>query len=172
MRVAVLHRRFPHHSAYSGYSQIVGPLAGVEYLPSWSPWLLPDRVEAHTGISDHHLRALYRGADALFLPLVQATANNPLLEAMACGLPVVATDLVGVREHAGEAGAHLFARLDPAAAIEAIRGLAAESEGRRAELGRRSRERAEQLTWHVAATALSGVYREAWRSPARRAAGP
>ena len=43
---------------------------------------------------------LYQGADLLLLPLIDATANNTLLEGLACGLPVLASDLTGVRDYA------------------------------------------------------------------------
>src|SRR6185369_14927605 len=37
-------------------------------------------VALHRGISDAALADLYRSADVLFLPLIDATANNGLLE--------------------------------------------------------------------------------------------
>src|SRR5262249_26574378 len=54
-------------------------------------------VQIHRGIDDEALASLYRNADALLLPLIDSTANNALLEGIACGLPVVVTDLPAVR---------------------------------------------------------------------------
>jgi glycosyltransferase involved in cell wall biosynthesis len=48
----------------------------------------------HSRLSDMELRSIYQNADVLLLPLFDCTANNALLEAMACGLPVV-SNLVG-----------------------------------------------------------------------------
>ena len=63
-------------------------------------------VTVHIGISDEALRTLYRSAAVMFLPLRGASASNSLLQAMACGCPVVATDLPSVRSCLGnEAGA-------------------------------------------------------------------
>lgn len=115
-------------------------------------------VEAHTGISDEALRDLYRRSDLLFLPLVQAAANNTLLEAMACGLPIVATDLPGVREYAGPHGARFAAHFDAAAAVAEIARLAGDPAGRE-KLGRDARDRALTFDWQACATVLGDVYR-------------
>ena len=44
-----------------------------------------DQVTWHSGISDVQLRQLYQQASALVLPLIDCTANNALLESIACG---------------------------------------------------------------------------------------
>ena len=57
-----------------------------------------DNVVMHGRLDDEALRRLYAKADLLFLPLVDGTANNALLEAMAMGLPVVSTNISGIPE--------------------------------------------------------------------------
>lgn len=60
-------------------------------------------VQWHSGLNDHELRQLYRQCDLLLLPMDDSGANNAILEAMACGLPVITTDVGGIRDYGGEA---------------------------------------------------------------------
>ncbi len=70
---------------------VVSPqFKGLQELPN---------VGIHAGISDDALRRLYRQSDLLLLPMHHATANNALLEGIACGLPVVATLLPGLKAY-------------------------------------------------------------------------
>jgi glycosyltransferase involved in cell wall biosynthesis len=55
-----------------------------------------------SGVSDDELVRIYNKASALFLPLYDAVANNALLEAMACGIPTVVSDLPATREYLSE----------------------------------------------------------------------
>ena len=69
----------------------------------------------------HELRQLYSEADLLFLPLIDATANNAIVESLSCGLPVISTDVGGMRDYVppdvgellppGDAGAHADAAI-------------------------------------------------------------
>lgn len=64
-------------------------------------------VTIHRNVSDEGLRDLYRRADVGVLPLYDATANNALLELMACGRPVVATRVGGLPAYAERSAVHL-----------------------------------------------------------------
>lgn len=66
-----------------------------------------DQVFWYAGISDEQLRDLYQRASCILLPFLNSTANNALLEAIACGLPVVTNQVGGTPDYTHPAFAHL-----------------------------------------------------------------
>jgi glycosyltransferase involved in cell wall biosynthesis len=60
------------------------------------------KVHWHAGLSAEDLRELYRRASLLFLPFIDATANNGIVEALSCGLPVVSTKVGGIVDYVPE----------------------------------------------------------------------
>lgn len=115
------------------------------------PTLLPTGldlgpVERLSGLDDDALRSAYRDATVVLLPLMRATANNSLLEAMACGKPVVVTDVGGVRDYARPEIGALCPRGDASAHASAVLDLLGDPE-RRERAGRAARATAEQLAW-------------------------
>jgi glycosyltransferase involved in cell wall biosynthesis len=95
-------------------------------------------VTFRSGLSDAQLRDAYRESTVLFLPLLEASANNAILESMACGLPIVATDLPAVRDYVGDAAAALFHNADVSGIAAALTALADDETARqtRSVLGR------------------------------------
>lgn len=125
------------------------------HVRHWHP-----AIRVLEGITEQTLTALYRRAAVLLLPLLDATANNVLLEAMACGTPVVATDVGGIPYYAGQGqAAWLIPPGDATAAVEAVEAILAET-GTAAHTVRRAaaRERAELFAWPVVAGQMRDVY--------------
>lgn len=118
----------------------------------------PDNVRIHRDVSDEALLRLYQGAHALFLPLLDATANNALLEGLACGLPVLAADLPGVRDYVSDRKeAVLVSGNSVQAFVREILALRARPELRLA-LGLAARRRAEELSWSGIAARYQALY--------------
>jgi glycosyltransferase involved in cell wall biosynthesis len=57
------------------------------------------QVHWYANISDEHLRSIYQQASILFLPLLDCTANNAILEATACGLPILSNTVGGLTHY-------------------------------------------------------------------------
>ena len=60
-------------------------------------------------LSEEELPELYSAATALIFPSLYEGGGIPLLEAMACGCPIIASDISAVREFGGDA----ISRFDP-----------------------------------------------------------
>lgn len=75
-------------------------------------------------VDDDDLRRLYNGAAALIFPSFYEGFGLPLVEAMACGCPVVASDLPIMREVAGDAALFIDPH-NPATIADALRRLVA-----------------------------------------------
>lgn len=114
-------------------------------------------VRIHTGLDDETLATHYRRADVLFLPLLEATANNALLEGMASGLPILTTDLSSVRAYLPDDSAIL---IQPGRAEGFIAALAylRDTPKERIALGRRARARAIELAWPTHIAAYEALY--------------
>jgi glycosyltransferase involved in cell wall biosynthesis len=107
-------------------------------------------------VPQSELAELYRGADALLLTSLAEGWNQAVVEAMACGVPVVATDVTGTRDAAGDAGLLVPAR-EPEALAGAIGRLAGDRELWN-DLRERGLERASSLTWDAIAERTAAVY--------------
>ncbi len=99
----------------------------------------------------------YQAADAFVYPSLNETFGLPILEAMACGCPVVTSDTSAMPETAGGA-ALLSAPKDPASIARAIVEAVGPNRDHLRELGLK---RASQFTWGATAASTLDVYREA-----------
>ena len=118
-----------------------------------------NNVTLHARLADEELRSLYQETDIFVLPLTDCTANNGLLEAMACGLPVIATDLQGVRDYTDATCAQLAARGDAPAMAEMIIALAAD-QTMRWKMAAAARKRALAFRWENVAAQIKHVYEQ------------
>lgn len=119
----------------------------------------PDgREPIFTGyVADADLPALYAGADLFVYPSLYEGFGLPLLEAMACGTPVITGNTSSLPEVVGDAGVTVDPR-DTAALSEAILALLGDDERRRA-LSHAGIARAAQFSWDRTARETVEVYR-------------
>jgi glycosyltransferase involved in cell wall biosynthesis len=121
---------------------------------------LNDIVTTISGVSDEELARLYGEAEVAIVPSLYEGFSLPAIEAMSCGVPVVATtggalpEVIGV---SGETGL-LVEPNNPDALVIAIRQLLDDPE-LAARLGASGRERViERFTWQVTARGTAACY--------------
>jgi glycosyltransferase involved in cell wall biosynthesis len=120
-----------------------------------------DTVVRLGSVNERRLRALYQGSVALAYPSFYEGFGLPLVEAMACGTPVIASNVASMPEVLGDAGILIDPR-DEGAWTQAIVGLmnGGEERERLREAGLR---RAAEFTWNRTARLTLDVYRRALR---------
>jgi glycosyltransferase involved in cell wall biosynthesis len=131
---------------------IVGADPGADRGPGWSEQILftiadlglADRVSVLGMLDPAGVRDRLRRADVLLHASLSEGLPTAVVEAMACGVPVVATSWPGVEEAVEDGVEGLVRpRRDPAALADALACLAADPERRR-RMGRAARARAER----------------------------
>ena len=105
-------------------------------------------------LPQQRLRTLYSGADALVLASSREGWANVLLEAMACGTPVVASNVWGTPEVvAAPAAGVLLGERTAAGIVDAVRRLRADLPTREA-----TRRYAERFSWDDTVAGLLGLF--------------
>jgi glycosyltransferase involved in cell wall biosynthesis len=110
------------------------------------------------GIRDDVLPGLYGGSTALVFPSQYEGFGLPLLEAMACGTAVIASDTAAHREVAADAALYAPVGNDEAFADQMKQVL--EQSATRSEFVDRGSERSSNFSWNEAARRHLEIYRE------------
>ncbi len=109
-------------------------------------------------VAEEDLPALYNGADLFVFPSLYEGFGLPVLEAMACGTPVVTSNTSSLPEVAGDA-ALLINPLDVSAIADAVLRVLTEP-GLADDLRERGLKRAAQFTWERTARETLAVYNQ------------
>ncbi len=153
---ALLARRFPHALVIAGRKD-------ARYYPSLAAQAralgAADRVRFLDYVPSEDLPALYAGADALVLPSLYEGFGLPVLEAMACGTPVIASRAGSLPEATGD-GAVLVESSDVRALAAAMEAVLSDP-GERERLRHRGFAQVARFGWERTALEMLEVLRAA-----------
>ncbi|EME67795.1 glycosyltransferase [Paramagnetospirillum caucaseum] len=105
------------------------------------------------------LPELYRTHDVFVFPSISETFGHPMVEAMGCGLPVVAADTPVNREICGDAALY-FEPLSLSALLDCLSRLEGDPQLRAALIARGRQRVVESFTWESHVDRLIQVFRE------------
>jgi len=109
-------------------------------------------------VPDEDLPGLYAGAEVFVYPSLYEGFGLPILEAMACGCPVVTSNISSMPEVAGEAAV----LVDPEKVNDIARGIQEALENRE-QLIEKGKARAKEFSWEKTARETLKVYQETRR---------
>ena len=116
-------------------------------------------VSIHSGLGDDELLRIYQQSDVLLQPMRGATANNAILEGIACGLPVVTSNLDSIKAYVSSTEAILIPENKPESFAEALLYLYKNPDMRK-EMAANARRRASELSWQNIAIEYEKMYLE------------
>ncbi|PID84724.1 MAG: glycosyl transferase family 1 [Chloroflexi bacterium] len=117
---------------------------------------LTERVRFIGFVDDEDLPTLYSGADLYLFPSIYEGFGLPMLEAMACGVPVIAADVSSLPE----VGVETAVLLPPDAQTQWTQTIAAvlSSPHQQEQMIAAGYRRAQKFSWQKAANQLFGIY--------------
>lgn len=118
-------------------------------------------VTTYTSIGEEKLIELYRQADLLYMPLTYATANNSILEAMACGTPVLSTNTGGIPDYVDKESGWLVPQGGTRETVELVRILSESPEKIRI-ASVAARKNSLRFDWKDVAAQVEEIYQKAW----------
>lgn len=147
-----------HKIVIANGKQIEGTDYCAEMGQVWEKLKKSGRLILTGTLSLDEMSALYAGADLLAYPSLMEGFGIPIIEAMACGCPVVTSDVEPMAGIAGRAGM-LVQPEDAQSILGALRSVLSDRD-LRGELSARGILRAKEFSWKAAAEKTIAVYKK------------
>ena len=112
----------------------------------------------HTRLPEEELVRLYQDADALLVPVIDATANNSVLESLACGTPVISNSIGGIPDYVDDTCGWLFGKGEVLGIVKLIEQLCSEPEIAWS-LRESARRKSLEFSWDRIAEQMETVYK-------------
>jgi glycosyltransferase involved in cell wall biosynthesis len=116
-------------------------------------------VHWYHGLTDEELRLLYQSATVMLMPMEDSGANNAIVEALACGLPIITTDTGGIRDYGGGTVFPLVANNDDEACLVLVARYLNQPEFRKTIAAACRAFATTKLDWTIAAKEYLNAYR-------------
>ena len=114
-------------------------------------------VSVHTHVTDYQLRGFYQEATALYLPMLDSTACNSILEAMACGLPIITSKIGGNEDYLKDTSNVLITSDTLEMYVDVIKQVI-ENPTRLKRMGCSSRKKAIAINWQFISHSILDFY--------------
>jgi glycosyltransferase involved in cell wall biosynthesis len=114
-------------------------------------------VELFSDISEANLISMYRSADILYMPVTFSSANNSILEAMACGVPALSNRVGGVPDYVEESSGWLVPGGDVFETVSLLKELE-QNRNRLTTMKTSARKRSLEFDWNRIANRVEDVY--------------
>jgi glycosyltransferase involved in cell wall biosynthesis len=114
-------------------------------------------IQLYSEIPENELIKKYQAADILLIPLKFATANNSLLESIACGTPVISTKTGGIPDYLTESSGWMFDNGDNKSIVQLLNRLT-ENKSVLRDKSEHARKESLQFDWQAIVHSTYDVY--------------
>jgi glycosyltransferase involved in cell wall biosynthesis len=129
----------------------------VTFREHWKMFQGLKKIELVDNVTEEQLLRYYQSHALLFLPLIDGTANNTLLEGAACGIPIVTSDVGAVRDYLDDKSAIILRSGKTEVIVSTIIDLL-NDRNKRGELSANARKKILSFDWEHIAERMKRAY--------------
>lgn len=134
--------------------------AAFRKIPALDAIVNSDRVFFHGGLSDEELLDFYQTSYLMLMPMIDSGANTAVVQAVSTGLPVITTDIGGIRSYGGGDVFEVNKRNDSKAMAALFTKYYNDSDFRNSVAVKERNFALEQLDWNTIAKQHLRVYKD------------